>query len=219
LLFGDPVQLNEQEGNKMKRAIRIIAAFTLFYMSAGQTRADLVDTFNSENGGVGQLNYFGFTNWYVANAGAGGSVDLIGNGFFDFYPGNGLYVDLAGSTNGPGGLMTTLQTFGPGTYSISYDLAGSARGIDSTVHVNFGSFSQDYFLPSSQGYTLYGATVTLLAPAQLTIQNLEGGNIGAILDNVNVHAVPEPATLNMLGAAGICMAAGYCWRRRKLTLT
>ena len=47
------------------------------------------DNFNAENGGTGVLNYNSFNNWTVTD----GTVDLIGNGFFDFYPGNGLYVD------------------------------------------------------------------------------------------------------------------------------
>jgi hypothetical protein len=163
--------------------------------------------------GVGQLNYDNFANWTVANAAsAGGIVDLIGNGFFDFYPGNGLYVDLLGSGNGTPGLLTTKQTFGAGTYALSFDLAGSARGVDNNVDVNFGSFSQDYFLPSSQGYTLFTQTVTLTTAAQLSFQNVQLGNSGAILDNVSVipanATTPEPATLTLL-ASGICAIGGF----------
>lgn len=43
---------------------------------------------------VGELNYVDFTDWDVVT----NHVDLIGNGLFDFLPGNGLYVDLCGST-------------------------------------------------------------------------------------------------------------------------
>lgn len=43
----------------------------------------------------GALAYCGFQNWKVE-----GSVDLLGNGFFDLLPGNGLYVDLVGSGSG-----------------------------------------------------------------------------------------------------------------------
>ena len=43
--------------------------------------------------GTAALNYDAFINWTVT----GGTVDLQGNGSFDFMPGNGLYVDLSGS--------------------------------------------------------------------------------------------------------------------------
>lgn len=198
---------------------RFLLSAAMLLLAATSSRADLVDNFNSENGGVGQLNYYNFANWTIANANVGGSVDLIGNGFFDFYPGNGLYVDLEGSTNGPGGLMTTIQTFAPGTYVLSYDLAGSARGVDNTVAVNFGPFSEVYSIPSTQPYTLYTNMVTLTAPSQLTIQDLGVGNVGAILDNVSVisSAVPEPSTW-VLASLGTLGFIGYARRRKPVAM-
>ena len=175
----------------------------------------LSDNFNSENGGLAQLNYTNFANFNVT----AGSVDLIGNGSFDFYPGNGLYVDLDGST-GQAGTLTTKQTFAPGTYTFSFDLAGSARGVDSDVVVNFGSFSHDFFLPSSQGYTLFTETVTLTAPAQLSFRNVQPGDIGAILDNVTVTATPaapvlEPSSLALLSLGGLALAARRRWKSNR----
>jgi hypothetical protein len=200
----------------MKRNLLIVAALMAVTPAA---RGNLIDNFNAENGGVGQLNYNNFANFTVANANVGGTVDLIGNGFFDFYPGNGLYVDLDGTGNGTPGILTTKQTFGPGTYDLSFDLAGSARGVDDHVLVTFGSFSKTYFLPSSQGYTLFNETVTLTAPAQLSFQNVEPGNIGAILDNVSViqatSAAPEPATWL---SGGIALAIVAARRRRRTPL-
>jgi hypothetical protein len=115
--------------------------------------------------------------------------------------------------------LTTKQTFAPGTYNFSFDLAGSARGMDENVVVNFGPFSHNFFLPSSQGYTHFTETVTLTAPAQLSFQNVQPGNIGAILDNVSVNqtqavAAPEPASLTLL-SLGLAGMAGYGLRRRK----
>jgi hypothetical protein len=197
----------------------MVAALALLLGGEGQARAGILlsDNFNSENGGFGQLNYNSFANFTVANsASQGGTVDLIGNGYFDFYPGNGLYIDLLGSGNGVPGLLTTNQTFAAGTYTFSFDLAGSARGVDNNVNVNFGTYSENFFLPSSQGYTLYTRTVTLTTPAQLSFQNVQFGDAGAILDNVTVStaSTPEPATLTLLGI-GIAGMAGYGWKKRK----
>lgn len=75
---------------------------------------------------VGALNYTGFKNWNVDF----GTVDLIGNGFFDLLPGNGLYIDMAGSSPIFPGQITTKQsfTFQPNiTYRLSFDLAGNQR--------------------------------------------------------------------------------------------
>src|SRR5579862_1829881 len=88
---------------------RIAAALAAFALCVGAPAAHaqvylLNDNFNTENGGVGQLNYTGFDNWNVS-----GAVDLIGNGFFDFYPGNGLYVDMNGSP-GPGTMTSRPHT-------------------------------------------------------------------------------------------------------------
>ena len=56
-------------------------------LAAGRADAAVIfsDNFDGENGGVGALNYAGFANFTVSN----GSVDLIGNGFFDYLPANG----------------------------------------------------------------------------------------------------------------------------------
>lgn len=190
----------------------------LLLLTATSGNAGLIDNFNSENGGVGELNYSNFTNFFIANSAAGGTVDLIGNGFFDFYPGNGLYVDLLGTGNGLGGLLTTNQSFAAGTYTLSFDLAGSQRGTDNNVTVNFGTFDQTFLLPSSQGYTLFTETVTLTTAAQLSFQNVETGDEGAILDNVSVistsAAVPEPSSACLVGFAAFCGIAYGRARKR-----
>ena len=196
----------------------LLSAFLLL-LAATSGRANLVDNFNSENGGVGRLNYNSFANWTVANSSPqGGTVDLIGNGFFDLYPGNGLYVDLLGTGNGVPGLFTTKETFAIGTYTLSFDLAGSARGYNNHVDVSFGPYAQTFFLPSSQGYTLFSESVTLTTPAQLSFQNVESGQEGAILDNVSVissSSVPEPGSL-VLACLGTFGVIGYGWRRKRV---
>jgi len=206
---------------------RIAAALAAFALCVGAPAAHaqvylLNDNFNTENGGVGQLNYTGFANWNVS-----GAVDLIGNGFFDFYPGNGLYVDMNGSP-GPGTMTSkTTYNFLPGNvYTLSFDLAGSARGLTDTVDVSLGSlYSNAFTYPSGQGYTMTTDTFTVSSPtsANLVFNSLVGPNadIGLILDNVTLSYlppsanVPEPGPLALLVASGVTgsLWMGKRWRK------
>jgi len=161
------------------------------------------DNFNTENGGTGILNYNNFKNWTVTN----GTVDLIGNGYYDFYPGNGLYVDLDGSTSNAG-IMTTKANFAftPGTYELQFWLGGNQRiNAPDTVAVKLalGSLYNETFViakndPLTQ-YTRY-IPVTSTTNGALSFENAGGDNIGAILDNVKLsNTIPEPASLSLLG--------------------
>lgn len=181
----------------------IVAILSFLYSVGGHAAILLNDNFDTENGGVGQLNYFGFANFNIANAGSGGASDLIGNGFFDFYPGNGLYVDICGSAS-TCGVLATKQTFGAGSYIVTLNIAGNARSVGTdAVDVSFGSFSANFPLAEFQMATEV-ENVTLTAPAQLTIsdQGVFGPDIGDILLSVEVQtaaaAVPEPASLVLL---------------------
>ena len=107
----------------------------LAFAMMGQLKATIIfsDNFNAENGGVGVLNYNSFANWSVS----GGTVDLIGSpGFFDFFPQNGLYVDLDGTSFLAGTLTSIGIPVTPGSYILSFLLAGSQRGDFNTVHVD-----------------------------------------------------------------------------------
>lgn len=172
--------------------IRTLVPLALLTVAAA-ARADitsLTDNFDSEPGGQ---NYDQFANWNVT----GGSVDLL-----DFGLGQGLSVDLDGSSTGPG-LLSTKEAFAPGTYNLSFDLAGSQRGDTNDVTVTFGSYSTVLTRDGSDPFSTVSATVTLNSSAMLSFQN--GGNdyVGALLDNVKVQAVPEPTSLAALGLGGL----------------
>ena len=165
------------------------------------------DNFDSENGGVGQLNYTGFGNWTIVS----GTVDLIGNGFWDFLPGNGLYVDLDGSTNNPGQMLSSSDfVLQPGTYTLTFDLAGnqslSAPADPVTVQMAMGSlFSNTYTLANNAPFTTFTETIIVSSAttASLTFEGTGSDNIGMLLDNVTL--VPEPATLCLLGLGGLML--------------
>ena len=72
------------------------------------------DNFNLEPGGT---SFTSITNW---NATAG-NFDVIGDGFFDIYPGNGKYIDMAGSTNATIETSTSIL-LNPGTHQLTFNL-------------------------------------------------------------------------------------------------
>ncbi len=149
-----------------------------------------------------------------------GSVDLIGETttgtFYDFYPGNGGYVDLDGTTPQAGTLQTA-ESFGPGAYTLSFDLGGNARGdVDKTTTITLGDWSQSLTLASGAAYTLYTYTFTTTGGNLSFGDNTVGDqDIGNILDNVTLSTgIPEASTWAMLGLgfAGLGFA-GFRARR------
>jgi hypothetical protein len=169
------------------------------------------DDFHSEGQAT---NYNSFANWNVAV----GTVDSIGTGFFDFYPGNGNYVDLDGSSTQLG-TLSSKTIFGAGTYKISfslgaytyqgqYPLEGTRVSIgtwNTTItpavdsSFNPGAPLQNYsFIVTTNGGALNFEAVNPQNPGQ-------GTNVGNILDNVQVSSVPESSTwiMMLIGFAGI----------------
>jgi hypothetical protein len=152
-------------------------------------RIILEDSFDMENNEKGALNYNSFSKWVVKD----GTVDLIGNGFYDFVPGRGLYVDLDGSTN-RAGLFETRQVFqlDPGKYILSFDLAGSQRGDTNTVTVKLGNvFTENITFASNEPMRTIKRTINVSSPTSgtLSFKNSGGDNYGLLLDNVRLERV------------------------------
>lgn len=190
----------------MKRKFKslLYACSAAALLSAGQAGAAVLlsDNFDAEAQG---LNYTGFANWNVT----AGSVDVIGTGFFDLYPGHGNYVDLAGST-GTGGTLTSKQSYSiaPGqSLGLTFDLGGSARGTNDVVTVSLaGTTLATLNMLSSDPLTQHSLSLTnntgSLLSGFLSFRNLTGGTQGAILDNVILSSsggqIPEPASAALL---------------------
>lgn len=188
---------------KVKALLSACAAATLIWTGQAGATVLLSDNFDTE---TQSLNYTSFTNWNVS----AGSVDLIGTGFYNFYPGNGNYVDMAGSTD-VGGTLASKQSFilpSGNAFNLSFSLGGSTRGDTNVVDVilagiNLATLTIDssdplglhtHTLPNTTGSDLSGNLVFI---------NRGNDSQGAILDNVLLSSdslpVPEPGTLALLG--------------------
>jgi hypothetical protein len=167
----------------------------------------LSDNFDTENGSSFALNYSGFTNWDVVG---GGTVDLIGSSNYDYYPGNGHYVDLDGSSS-KSGVLTTKSAFATGQYQLSFKLGGSKAGPES-VTVSLGNLNEVFTIASADPLTTFTRLVSVTSPGTLSFANAGGDNVGAILDDVNVSAVPVPTPVLLPSLIGLGLGA---LRKRK----
>ncbi len=192
----------------------IIAATTTIVFAAPASAAVTIFDDNFDSYSPWTLNWVPpvASGWTVTN----GTVDLIGVGSsFDFLPGNGKYIDLDGSTNDSGVFANSVNLTGGVTYTLSFDLAGSHRGSTETTNVNFGTATASFTLNSLDPLTKYSLNFTPVTSGaySFSYENLGGDNVGLLLDNVSVSAVPEPETYTML-LAGLGML-GFMLRSRK----
>jgi hypothetical protein len=178
--------------------------------SHAQSAVIFSDNFDSYPSTTNATDFGG--NWTITN----GTVDVIGNGYFDFYPGNGLYIDLDGSTNDPGDFSSKALNVAAGTYTLEFVLSGSTRGESNTVDVSFGSYSETFTLASNDPIMTYTRTINFASNSMASIVFKNGGsdNMGALLFNVSVTTVPEAETAAMM-LAGLGII-GSIVRRRKL---
>ena len=186
----------------------IVLAALMAAAGAAQAAPVFSDDFNANATALNAVP----AGWTVSG---GGTVVIVGNGFHDFIPGSGAFIDLDGSTSNAGLLSRSFALLGGTGYVASFQLAGNHRNTAAeSVRVAFGSVSASYSLSQNDGWTGFSLFFTPSSSGIFSIdfQNAGGDNVGMLLDNVSVAAVPEPGSWALL-AAGLGLM-GLASRRR-----
>ena len=191
----------------MKKALTLAALFAI--SAAAQATTIFSDNFDANPLLVNAVPGGG---WTVTD----GTVDIIGPGFYSYCAvGQGKCIDLDGSTWNAGVLSKSFDLTAGVQYTASFELAGNQRNhFDDMVAVSFGSTNSSFTLAAADAFAAYQLVFTpgTSGTYSLSFANNGGDNIGALLDNVSVTAVPEPETYAMLLAGlGLLGAA----QRRK----
>ena len=178
--------------------------------SAANAAVVFSDTFEEDTLGLNAS----LTKWDVT----AGSIDVIGTSAspYNLVPAedNSLYLDLNGSTATPGAI-STMETFAAGTYVLTFDLGGQNRPYDKTtksVTVSLGDWSETLSPVWNAAFTMETFTVmttTSGGALSFAMNDVGNPNVGDLLDNVVLTAVPEASTWVMLlaGFAGLGFAA------------
>lgn len=156
------------------------------------------------------LNYTGFEKWDVVT----NSVDLVGRDPYDPWPGNGMYVDLAGTLDSthpdpsPGAMRikTGVSIVSGKSYRMAIDVAGykfteSVATVrlrilqsDGTTAILDESITRDYLDPFSTETFDFTAAVTDTCKIQVEMVGANN-NVGPKIDNVVLSNLTDGETL------------------------
>ncbi len=185
----------------------------------------LTDGFEAETPGTPQNT---LTNWTVTSP----TIDIVQTPGFGITcaGGAGKCLDLDGSP-GLGGILTKgTWAFQAGdVFTLSFFASGNQRGpggfadsfsagflLNGTTEINFDGPVLAFNDPFSQYTYTYTATGAGSLQAYIRARGAGSDNVGIVIDNVSLSAVPEPATwMMMIAGFGLIGAA---MRRKRQTV-
>ena len=182
------------EPDELIAILQGVTGLTLTSAAFAPTTVLLSDNFDTENGGSGTGPLTSLNQWNVTD----GSVDLIGNGWYDYLPGNGLYLDLDGGAGTAGSTGARLESKSSFSFSsgelvtLNFSLAGSQIWWSNpdTVTVSLGNlWSETFTVPYYQGLTTISRTFSITAASsnnKLIFDQAGGDDAGLKLDAIQL---------------------------------
>jgi hypothetical protein len=193
----------------MKLRSIVTSAFGVAILTQFAAPASAISLIN-ENFGSGLADRYNVGNASTPNTVGGftvtsGNVDLIGNaGLYDFYTGNGNYIDLNG--NQAGTITSSVLNFAGTSATLSFNYGANGSGIVDVKYNGTSILAAPLNATRTPGdlFSSYSATLNgITSGGTLSFVSTSNGSGGIVLDNIKFDsidpivaaAVPEPADL------------------------
>lgn len=199
-----PVEHRRRQMKRFKQVtFSMILGLVALMLASQQARATVVfdDDFDSARS-RSALNAQRLPNWSVF----GGSVDVIKSG--DYYVscagGSGFCIDLDGSTKSAGGIATH-SIFGPGSYSLTFDISGNQRSFlggmaehGDAMIVSLGDWTQKLRMQADDSWKTVSIFFDTGVGGALSFSQLEMSYdyYGILLDNVVLTALSDTSSIS-----------------------
>ncbi len=183
--------------------LSMILGLAVLVIASQQAGATIVfeDNFDSARS-QSVLNIQRLPNWSVL----GGSVDLIRSGdfFVSCAGGSGSCIDLDGSTKAGGGIATN-SIFGPGSYSLTFDISGNQRSFmgglaehGDAMMVTLGDWTQKLRVQADDSWKTVSIIFETGVAGELSFSQLgmSYDYFGVLLDNIVLRTFDDGSSIS-----------------------